>query len=198
MKTLLPLMTLLAAALLRAEPVTQPLKIGDTVPDVSLLTLENTRVDLRRLVARKPTVLIFYRGGWCPFCTAHLQALAGVEAEIQRAGAQLIAISMDQPEVLRATPQREELGYTLLSDRDAAAARAFGIAFRVDDATVEKYRGYGIDLEAASGRNHHLLPHPAVFVVSPKGVIRFAHVNPDYRSRLEPGRILEAVRSTSP
>jgi peroxiredoxin len=102
---------------------------------------------------------------------------------------------LDQPSKLKATPDHEKVHYRLLSDSDAAAAKAFGIAFKVDDATVEKYKGYGINLETASGKNHHILPHSAVFVADTNGVIRFAHVNPDYKVRLEPKTILEAAQA---
>jgi peroxiredoxin len=185
---------LLGTMLARAQTKTAPLKAGDTIPDVTLRTEDDKEVSLRKLVAEKPTVLVFYRGGWCPFCNVHLQALAGIEGDLAGAGAQLLAISMDQPSKLKATPDREKLHYRLLSDSTAAAAQAFGIAFKVDDATVEKYKGYGIDLDAASGHDHHILPHPAVFVADTSGRIRFAHVNPDYKVRLEPGKILGAAR----
>lgn len=185
----------ICAPLLAAAPTTKPLVPGDAVPDVALRTEEDKEVKLRQLVSAKPTVLIFYRGGWCPFCNRHLKELAGIEKDLDKAGAQLLAISMDQPAELRATPNRDQLGYCLLSDSDAAAAQAFGIAFKVADATVERYKGFKIDIDAASGRSHHLLPHPAVFVVDPKGVIRFAHVNTDYKVRLAPAKILEAVRA---
>jgi peroxiredoxin len=190
----LPLL-LLCAALTQAQTHANPLTVGDAVPDVTLRTEEGTEVNLRKLVSEKPTVLIFYRGGWCPFCTRHLQALVGIEDELNRAGAQMLAISMDQPAKLKETPDRDKLGYRLLSDSDAAAAKAFGIAFQVEEALVRKYKeSYQIDLEAASGRDHHILPHPAVFVVDTNGKIRFADVNPDYRTRLEPVRILEAAK----
>jgi peroxiredoxin len=190
----LPLL-LLCAALTQAQTHANPLTVGDAVPDVTLRTEEGTEVNLRKLVSEKPTVLIFYRGGWCPFCTRHLQALVGIEDELNRAGAQMLAISMDQPAKLKETPDRDKLGYRLLSDSDAAAAKAFGIAFQVEEALVRKYKeSYQIDLEAASGRDHHILPHPAVFVVDTHGRIRFADVNPDYRTRLEPARILEAAK----
>jgi peroxiredoxin len=38
-----------------------------------------------------------------------------------------------------------------------------------------------------------LLPHPGVFVIGKDGVIRFAHVNPDYKTRLDPEAILKAA-----
>lgn len=186
---------LLGTLLAQAQSNTTRLKTGDAIPDVKLRSEDNAEVSLRKLVSEKPTVLIFYRGGWCPFCNRHLQALAGIEDELNKAGAQLIAISPDQPSKLKGTPDRDKLHYRLLSDSDAAGAKAFGIAFKVDDATVEKYKGYGINLETASGRDHHLLPHPAVFVANTNGVLRFAHVNEDYKVRLEPKRILDAVKS---
>lgn len=196
MKTLLSIL-LLGTMLAQAQTNSTPLKVGDEIPDVTLRTEENKEVSLRKLVSEKPTVLIFYRGGWCPFCNRHLQSLAGIEDDLNKAGAQLLAISMDQPGKLKETPDRDKLHYRLLSDSDAAAAKAFGIAFKVDDATVEKYKGFGINLDAASGNDHHILPHPAVFIANTNGVIRFAHVNPDYKVRLEPQKILEAAKSAS-
>ena len=195
-KTFLSIL-LLGTALTQAQTNSTALKAGDAIPDVTLRTEENKEVSLRKLVSEKPTVLIFYRGGWCPFCNRHLQSLAGIEDDLNKAGAQLLAISMDQPSKLKETPNRDKLHYRLLSDSDAAAAKAFGIAFKVDDATVKKYQGYGINLDAASGNDHHILPHPAVFVADTSGKIRFAHVNPDYKVRLETKRILEAAQSAN-
>jgi peroxiredoxin len=174
-----------------------PLKVGDRIPDVTLRTEADEVIKLREYVSSKPSVLIFYRGGWCPFCTRHLQAVAGIQGDIREAGAQLLAISMDQPSKLKETPGRDTLGYTLLSDSDAKAAQAFGIAFKVEDTLVARYKSsYNIDLEAASGRKHHLLPHPAVFVVDSAGTIRFAHINRDYKQRMDPAKILEAVKES--
>lgn len=184
------------AVLLHGEDSqSSPLKVGDRIPDVSLRTEEDKRIRLRETVAQKPTVLIFYRGGWCPFCTRHLQELGKIEKDLEATGVQLLAISMDQPSRLRETPNRDKLGYQLLSDSDAGAIKAFGIAFRVEDSIFQKYKdSYHIDLEAISGEKHHLLPHPSVFVVDPSGAIRFAHVSQDYQVRLEPGKVLEAAR----
>lgn len=76
---ILPILLLVGATLAHAQTRSTPLAVGDAVPDVTLRTQEGTEVELRNLVAKKPTVLIFYRGGWCPFCTRHLQALVGID-----------------------------------------------------------------------------------------------------------------------
>ncbi len=168
-------------------------KNGDAIPEATLRDEEGREVSLRSLVDGKPTVLVFYRGGWCPFCTQHLKELAGIVKPLEDAGVQVLAISMDRPEKLVATPGRDALGYRLFSDSDAASAKAFGIDFIVDDATVEKYKGYGIDLDGASGRDHHILPHPAVFVCDATGTLRLVEVNPDYKVRVPAATILKAA-----
>src|SRR5271156_6297089 len=133
---------LLSTALAQAEPVPTALKVGDSIPAVTLRTVDNQEVKLRTLVAEKPTVLIFFRGGWCPFCNAHLSSLLGIEQELNKQGVQIIAVGMDQPSKLRETMQKDKLDYMLLSDSDATAVKAFGIAYTVDNATLQRMKDY--------------------------------------------------------
>ncbi|MND03159.1 hypothetical protein D3C83_228470 [compost metagenome] len=66
------------------------------------------------------------------------------------------------------------------------------------DELVAKYQGsYGIDLEGDSGETHHLLPHPSVFIIDAAGIIRFAHVNPDYKVRMTPAEIMAAIKAVA-
>lgn len=172
----------------------EQLSVGDKIPQATVYTAGGDAVKLRDAVSEKPAVIVFYRGGWCPYCVKHLAALGEVKDQIMAAGYQVFAISADQPSKLSTAPSGEKLGYTLLSDSSMEAAKAFGITFRVPDELVSKYKNeYKIDLEAASGETHHVLPHPAVFIVDTKGSVRFAHVNPDYKSRLSPADILGAI-----
>jgi peroxiredoxin len=187
---------LLAGTLLaRAETIPSALKVGDSIPDVTLRTVEDKEVRLRKLVADKPAVLVFYRGGWCPFCNLHLQSLSSIKDDLSREGVQLVAISMDKPSKLRETMQKDKIDYTLLSGSDAKAVKAFGISYKVDDATLDMMKTHNVDLDAATGNSNHILPHPAVFVVNTKGVICFVHVNPDFKVRLEPSKVLEAAKT---
>ena len=45
-----------------------PLDKGATLPKLTLKAVDGKPYDLNASVAKKPTILIFYRGGWCPFC----------------------------------------------------------------------------------------------------------------------------------
>ena len=177
----------------RAENV-RPLEVGQKVPSARIYTAEGETTDIRDVVRRQPTVLIFYRGGWCPYCSTHLGELGGVEEDLRRAGYQIIAISPDRPEYLKSELKEDNYGYTLISDHEANASRAFGLAFRVGIETFEEYRGMGVDLEERSGSRHHILPVPAAYVVDEDGVIRFAYWNPDYKQRIDVDRLLQVAR----
>ncbi len=172
----------------------RPLDVGEKAPVAILRRPDGKAADLAALYARQPTVLIFYRGGWCPYCNTHLAQISAAEPELLKMGYQILAISPDRPEELSKTLDKQHLTYYLLSDSDVVIAQAFGLVFRVDDPTLEKYRGFGIDLEKASGRDHHLLPVPAVYIVDTTGTIRFAHWNPDYKTRLASEDLLKAAR----
>jgi peroxiredoxin len=193
MKKILSIL-LLSTALAQAEPVPTALKVGDSIPDVTLRTVDNQEVKLRTLVAEKPSVLIFFRGGWCPFCNAQLSSLAGIVPELNKEGVQLIAIGMDQPSKLRETMQHDKVDYMLLSDSDASAVKAFGIAYKVDDGTLARMKSFNVDLDAATGNSDHILPHPSVFVVTTSGIIRFVHADTNFRVRLAAPKVLEAAK----
>jgi peroxiredoxin len=185
---------LLGTMLVQAEPIPNALKVGDSIPDVTLHTVDNQEVKLRTLVAEKPTVLIFFRGGWCPYCNAQLSSLVGIEQELNKDGVQLIAIGMDKPSKLSETMQHDKLDYTLLSDSDAKAVKAFGIAYKVDDATLARMKSFNVDLDTATGNSDHILPHPSVFVVNTSGVIRFVHADTNFKVRLAASKVLEAAK----
>ena len=172
----------------------QPLQVGAKVPDATVQTIEGKRIALATLLAAQPTALVFYRGGWCPFCNRQLAELQSVETDLKKLGYRIVALSPDRPEELRKSVGKHKLAYSLLSDSAMDAARAFGVAFTVDDGTLEKYRGFGINLEVASGQKHHMLPVPSVFLVSRDGAIRYRYYNPDYKIRLSREALLAAAR----
>lgn len=122
--------------------------------------------------------------------------LRKIEEPLEKLGYQVVALAPDLPEKLAESRGKHEFGYQLLSDAKMSAARAFGIAFALDEETVKLYKGYGIDLTAASGETHQELPVPAVFLIGTDGVIDFQYINPDYRVRLSAEVVLAAAEAT--
>jgi peroxiredoxin len=178
----------------RAEDVC-PILIGEKVPALMLHDEAGKPYDLGASIARRPTILIFYRGGWCPYCNLHLAQLQKAEKSLVGLGYQILAVSPDRPEKLGAPKDKNGLRYVLLSDSEMKASLALGLAFRVDDETIEKYHGFGIDLEADSGKKHHLLPVPAAFVLGRDGTVKFSYVNPDYKTRISGELLIAAAKA---
>jgi peroxiredoxin len=184
-----------AAAVVPDDPSkVVPLALGTTIPTVAVRDADGSERRLGPQTITQPTVLIFYRGGWCPYCNTHLGELRHAEGPLLELGYELLFLSADRPELLYSSLKEPGIRYTLLSDARMDAARAFGIAFRVDDATVAKYKAFGIDLEATSGEAHHQLPVPAVFIVDRRGIVQFAYANPDYKVRLSSEDLLSEAR----
>lgn len=171
----------------KAEDIS-PLLNGETIPDIALKAPDGSAHQVAQIIEEKPTILLFYRGGWCPYCNAHLSEIQEVEAEIINLGYQLIGISPDSPENLKVTDEKKQLNYSLYSDASGEFTKAMGIAFQ----SPEKYSGMLRDV--SDGLNQGFLPVPSVFVVDQSGTILFEYINPNYKTRLS-AKLLLAVLS---
>lgn len=186
------------AAIAPSAAEAKPLTVGATAPSVTVKTADGTAFDLGAALTEKPTILIFYRGGWCPFCNRELGELAEFEPKFTALGYQIIAISTDAPTGLAPTAEKNHIAYRLLSDRDMVAASAYQVAFRVDAATQKKYAGYKIALAPVPGEPDAVwLPVPTAYVIGRDRVIRFAFSNPDFKVRVPAAELLAAAQSAA-
>ena len=174
----------------------EPIQVGTVAPDAHLRDLGGKEVTLQAIIAGKSTVLIFYRGSWCPYCNAHLSDLITVEEKLRSLGYQIIAISPDRPEELNRMMTEDHLNSRLFSDPQAEAMKNFGVAYQVDDTAIANYKKFNVDLERSSGETHHILPVPAVFIIDRTGRIVFAHADPDYKVRMKGAEVLAAAQKS--
>lgn len=184
------------AAKAEAPAGPKPLAVGTKAPSgITLTNAAGEKVALDSLYAKKPVVLVFYRGGWCPFCNKHLAAWESKLPELKAAGAEIIAVAMEKPSELTATKEKDKLSYTLLNDADGSASKQFGLLFDVDAKTKQVYEGYKIDLAAKNSNGQWQLPHPGTFVIDTAGVVRYSQANADYKVRTPPEDVIAAVKS---
>ncbi|TLU65400.1 AhpC/TSA family protein [Thalassotalea litorea] len=175
-----------------------PLLVGQTVPAVDTVTLAGEKVSLQKVLNNKPTVLFFYRGGWCPFCNVQMGQLQEIEKDLVDLGYQLIGVSTDSPADLQKSMTKEELSYLLLSDFDSQMSQAFGLAFFTSQKVTDRYLAK-MDLQNplqknAAGDERLVLPAPAVYVIDNEGLVHFQYVNPNYKVRLDPQLLLMAAK----
>lgn len=177
----------------------QPLKAGDRAPRFTVETIDNQRYDFDPRNLERPAILISFRGGWCPYCNMHLSELRHAIPAINDMGVDVLFLSGDRSELLQASLSHETqedidgLGYTILSDANAQAAIALGIAFKASDKTIQRRGERGDDIERSSMARHGVLPVPAVFAVNREGFIKYAYANPNYKIRVSADELLAAA-----
>lgn len=170
-----------------------PLLNSQEMPDSSVFTSDGKQTSLKQLANGKPSLILFYRGGWCPYCNRQLASMRDIESSIITQGIQIIAISPDSPERLQRNKLSTESPITLVADPKLNAIRDFGLAFYLPDDVAEKYRNrLGAELASLDGEKRVVLPVPAAYFVDKDGVIVFNYVNPDYRVRVSADLLLTA------
>lgn len=172
-----------------------PLKVGSKLPKGSVAwTKAGAKLDLIKSVKETPTVLIYYRGGWCPFCNAHLHELQKSIPALEKMGYQLLAVSTDTVEALKAYDD-SELKYQLLADPDLQLATKLGIKYKVVKEYVQHVQSIpderAFDIEE---RNGGFLVTPSAFVLDTTGTIRFAYANDNYTVRASQDALLKAAK----
>lgn len=175
-------------------------KEGDTAPEFGLPNAHGNQVVLSSLLAGGPVVLVFYRGGWCPYCNLQLRAYQRILPEIRDLGAQLVAVSPEPPDESLSTAEKNGLEFQVLSDVEAEAARAYRLLFDISGRLRDAYVGMDKYLSELNADGQWHLPIPATYVIRQDGRIVLACVDPEYRNRLEPAAIvaaLQRVRTTA-
>ena len=185
-----------------AEDVS-PVAVGEAAPRFVVRQVDGERFDFDPRELERPAILSTFRGGWCPYCNMHLSELRHVVPEISEMDVDVYFLSGDRPDQLYASlsdearDDAESLGYTILSDADANAAIALGIAFRTPDGLKVRFEERGRDIDGSSIANHSVLPVPSVFGIDADGMVTFAYVIPDYKVRLPADELLEVARDLS-
>lgn len=172
----------------------RPLLPGMMAPAFTTRNADNEVFEFDPANRDRPTIVAFYRGGWCPYCNLQLAELRELDQQLVDLGYELLFLSADRPARLAEGSVGDNPPFSLLSDSTLSISSDFGIAFRVADETVERYKGAGIDLADAAGADHGLLPVPSVFVIGSDGEIKFQYVNPDYRERIPGALLLSAAK----
>jgi peroxiredoxin len=169
--------------------------IGQSAPDVSASDDEGHEVRLLDLVKEHAILVVFYRGGWCPYCNFQIHELTLAYPEFERRHVRPVAISVDAPDQGAKTRATYAIPFPVLSDPDLVVHRAFRVVHHAEDSEVARLKSFGLDIERYSGKTHHEFAVPSLFLVDQHGVVRWAHVDTDYKVRPSPGQILTAIDS---
>lgn len=156
------------------------LAIRNKLPEFTLADLDGREVKASEFLGT-PTVWVFYRGNWDPFCIAQVHEIASRHSELERLGVQLNLVSSQPEDRVRELAAELVPPVRFLVDRNAEAARILDIAeiYSLPPGAA----GY-----AASGAM------PTTIVTSASGTILFADETDNYRVRPEPDIYISILR----
>jgi peroxiredoxin len=166
------------------------LKVGDAAPMFTAKDQNGKTVNLKQALKNGPVVMLFYRGQWCPFCNKQLSHFTDSLQMLTAKGATILAITPETGENVQKTIEKTKASFPVLQDEGMAIMKQYKVNFAVDENTVAKYKGYGIDFDKANGSNGASLPVPATYIIGKDGIVKYVFFNTDYRKRASVQEIL--------
>lgn len=156
--------------------------VGSTLPEFSLRAIDGTWVGSSSMVGR-PTIMIFFRGNWCPLCMAQIREIAARYQELGRLGVRVALVSPQPHDQTIALAKSYVVNFQFLTDVGNAAARKLGIAAPWGVPLGMQMLGY--DSESVL---------PTVVITDAAGRVVWTHETDNYRIRPEPDTFLEVLR----
>lgn len=133
------------------------LQTGTPAPDFTLFSSEKEKITLSELKGQ-PVVLLFFPLAFTSVCTAELCSVRDNLDWYNNMEAKVFGISVDSLQTLARFKQDQQLNFTLLSDFNKEASRAYGSI----------YEEFGFNMKGVSKRS--------AFVIDGEGIIRYAEV----------------------
>ena len=166
------------------------LAVGASAPRFELPDQDGKPVSSHELLSHGRLVICFFRGRWCPFCVAQMEAMNSALSQIEKTGARLVAISPQTTKQCFFMRDQHHLRYPLLSDGGNQVARQFGLVYRVPDEQKQVYSRTFVNLPFLNGEASWELPIPATYILERDGRVLYASVDPDYTRRPEPEEVV--------
>jgi peroxiredoxin len=170
-------------------------KVGDAARDVRVRDAHGRAVRLSDLWHTGPLVVVFYRGGWCPYGNEHLRAWQNQIDAVRSLGGNVVAISPDAAVGGPGMANQDALAFPVMSDPALEAAGAFGVAYTVAPELVDLYTAVNGEVPVVNGSGQWVLPVAATFVIDETGQIRFARVDAGDRKRAEAVDVTEVIEA---
>jgi peroxiredoxin len=168
--------------------------VGTVLANADLLDARGETTSLYEHLGDGSTVVVFYRGAWCPYCNIALKAYqTDLLPELTARGVGLLAISPQVPDGSLTMAEKNALTYTVVSDAGNQLARALGVLTAPNDEARAAQLQLGLDLTAANADGTVELPMPTTVIVDSTGTVAWIDVHPDYTTRTEPAEILAAL-----
>lgn len=176
-----------------SDLIKNALQVGDVAENFTLGNASGKKVTLYDELKNGPIILMWYRGGWCPYCNMTLHHMQEALPEFKKHGANLLALSPEVPDSSITTKEKNELEFEVLSDIDNTVARKYKVVYKLTDDVAASYEA-SFGLSTYNGNKNAELPLAATYIIGQDKVIKYAFLNVDYRKRAEPQDLIHLLK----
>lgn len=164
-------------------------KVGD-----ELLPFKTDGFDSKDLVGKR-TLLKFYRGAWCPYCSAELVMFEQLKPKLSKYGVEIVAISNDSTSEQLTHKQRDNLSHALVSDPAFNIIRQYGVEHHkgFGSNANETMTMFGITMPLPWKMKFKAMSIPTSILVNEEGKIVWIDQSDDYRLRASEQAVMTAV-----
>lgn len=148
---------------------------GETIPALATLELPDQDGKPARLLGEGVTLLVFYRGSWCPYCRQELIQLEKSRGEIERRGVRVVALSVDPPEKLALMQRSSKSNFLFVSDPSGKVLDLLDVR------------------HAQGGDQGQDVAQSASFLIDGGGKVLWRNLAANYRERVPPAQIVAAI-----
>lgn len=157
------------------------IKVGQIAPDFEAMDINDNTVNLKKLIEEKKTILLFYRGSWCPRCNIQLANLSRDYSKFKNLNTQIIAVSNESIDKGKILIEKKDLPFILLSDP------------KLEGIDIYDVRVKNRDMYARMKRQE-IFAIPAIFIIDKKGIIRYSYIGKNYRDRPKNDKLLAILK----
>ena len=168
---------------------------GAQITPFSLQDIDGNNYPIERAWSEKSALIIFYRGGWCPYCNMQIKELSDNYPRLEAAGVQPVLISVDEVDNTAKISSTYDIPFPVLSDPGLVAHTEFNVILELDPATLEKYREFGISLADWSGLDHATIAVASAFVIDQTGTVLVSHATRDYSARPSIDQLITLIKT---
>lgn len=155
------------------------LEVGKSLPDFSLKDAAGNVVSSKEM-GSQASLIMFYRGNWCPLCMAQIKEVAAQYRELEARGVKIYMVSPQSEGHTDSLAKRFDVNMNFLIDENNQAA---------DTLQIKAENGLPMGLQALGYDSDTVMP--TVVMTNDKGVIIFADLTDNYRVRPEPEDFLK-------
>ena len=158
------------------------LKIGEDLPH--FVAFKDNKKVISESFLGFPTIIIFYRGNWCPFCMAQIKELAQQYRQLVLSGIKIVLISPQPEKITENLAKRFNVPFIFLTDKNNQTAQKLGLNHQNGLPKGMEIMGYSSDTV-----------FPTVVVTNKKGKIIYLDETPSFRNRPNPKEYLDILTS---